>query len=182
MKPRHGNGRKALSRGTRSASKCAVTNRFETFRCQACGRGVKRKSRQQRYCSDRCRVYAHRENAAGQTNARTALKNPAGYQDSGPVTNPLFLSKQISGLQGRKSGSSIPLNVLGGYRWPDPPRIDRDLVRKIVRAEIGASVREKAEGISSAPNQSDEPSSPPRAAVRTSAKSLPDADSGRRPR
>jgi hypothetical protein len=27
--------------------------------------------------------------------------------------------------------------VLGGYRWPDPLKIDRDLVRKIVRAEIG---------------------------------------------
>jgi hypothetical protein len=35
MKHRHGNGQKALSHGTRSASKYTVTNRFETFRCQA---------------------------------------------------------------------------------------------------------------------------------------------------
>jgi hypothetical protein len=48
-------------------------------------------------------------------------------------TNPLFLSSKNNGLQGQKSGSSI----LGGHRWPNPPRIDRDLVRKIVRAEIG---------------------------------------------
>jgi hypothetical protein len=114
-----------------------VTKRFETFRCQACGRNVRRQARQQKFCSDRCRVYAHRENAASQINARTALKNPAGYQGSGPVTNPLFLSNENNGLPGRKSGSSIPLNVLGGYRWPNAGRVDRGLLHKIVRAEIG---------------------------------------------
>jgi hypothetical protein len=136
MKPRHGNGRKALSHGTRSASKCAVTNRFETFRCQACGRGVKRKSRQQRFCSDRCRKYAER-NAPYQISGRTALKNPSGYQDSGRVREPVFFSNKVNGLQGRKSGSSIPLNVLGGYRWPNAVGVDRGLLRKIIRAEVG---------------------------------------------
>jgi hypothetical protein len=38
---------------------------------------------------------------------------------------------------GAKSGSSIPFNILGGYRWPNAIRIDRELLRKIVRAEIG---------------------------------------------
>jgi endogenous inhibitor of DNA gyrase (YacG/DUF329 family) len=104
--------------------------------CAACGRKVKRKSRQQRYCSDRCRKFASRENAASQINVRTAIKNRAGYQDSGPVTNPLFLSNKVNGLQGQKSGSSVPLNILGGYRWPNAT-IDRDLLRKIVKAEIG---------------------------------------------
>jgi endogenous inhibitor of DNA gyrase (YacG/DUF329 family) len=170
MKPRHGNGRKALSHGTQSVGKCTVTNRFETFRCQACGRGVKRKSRQQKFCSDRCRDFGRRERDASQINARTAIKNP------------LFSSSKNNCLQGQKSGSSIPLNVLGGYGWPNAPRIDRDLVRKIVRAEIGAWVREKAEGIGSAPDQSDEPNSPPGAAVRASARSLPDAHSGTRRR
>jgi hypothetical protein len=53
---------------------------------------------------------------------------------------------------------------------------------------VGAGVHEKAEGIGSAPDESDEPSAPPSAppgaAVRASAKSLPDAHSGtrRRPR
>ena len=88
-----------------------AAKRFESLSCGACGRRVSRKSRQQRYCSDRCRQYASRENKA-----RTAIKNAPGYQDSGPVTNPLFLLNQNNGLQGAKSGSSIPLNILGGHR------------------------------------------------------------------
>jgi hypothetical protein len=136
MKLRHGNGRKALSHGRRSASKCTVTNRFETFRCQACGRGVKRKSRQQKFCSDRCRNYAHR-NAPSQINGRTAIKNASGYLDSGAVTNPHFLSSKNNELLGPKSGSSIPLNVLGGYRWLNAVNVDRGLLRKIVRVEVG---------------------------------------------
>jgi hypothetical protein len=120
-----------------ASGKRNVTNRFEAVRCQACGRSVKRQARQQRFCSDRCRKYAER-NAPCQINARTALKNLSGHQDSGRVRVPLFLSKKISGLQGRTSGSSIPLNVLGGsYRWPNAVSVDRGLLRKIVRAEIG---------------------------------------------
>src|SRR6516225_4878238 len=83
---------------SRSASKCTVTNRFETFRCQACGRGVKRKSRQQKFCSDRCRDFARRERDASQINGRTALKNSAGYQDSGQPTNRHFLSSKNNEL------------------------------------------------------------------------------------
>jgi hypothetical protein len=142
-----------------------VTNRFEAVRCQACGRGVKRKSRQQRFCSDRCRNYAHR-NAPSQINGRTAIRNASGYLDSGAVTNPHFLSSKNNELRGPKSGSSIPLNVLGGYRWLNAVDVDCGLLLKIVRAEIGAWVREKAEGIGSAPDQSDEPSAPPGAAAR----------------
>jgi hypothetical protein len=120
----------------RAAGKGNV-NRFEAVTCAACGRKVKRQSRQQLYCSDRCRVYAHRQNVPSQINARTAIKNPAGHPHSGPVTNPLFLSNKLNALQGRKLGSSIPLNLLGGYRWPSAVSIDRDLLRKIIRAEIG---------------------------------------------
>jgi predicted nucleic acid-binding Zn ribbon protein len=36
-------------------------NRLEAVSCAACGRKVKRQSRQQRYCSDRCRKFASRE-------------------------------------------------------------------------------------------------------------------------
>jgi hypothetical protein len=132
MRLRHGKSRKALAHGTRSASNCTVTNRFETVRCQACGRSVNRKSRQQRYCSDRCRDFARRENKT-----RTAIKNSVLGQGAGQPTNPLFLSNKNNGLQGAKSGSSIPLNVLGGYRWPNAAGVDRGLSRKIVRAEIG---------------------------------------------
>jgi hypothetical protein len=107
-------------------------NRFESLSCGACGRRVKRKSRQQLYCSDRCRDYARRENKA-----RTVIKNAPGYPDSGPVTNPLFLSNKNNKLQAQKSGSSIPLNVLGGYRWQNNIALDGDLMRRITRAEIG---------------------------------------------
>ena len=121
---------------TTGRSKRTVTNRFETFRCQACGRGVKRKSRQQRFCSDRCRNYAHR-NAPRQINGRTAIKNASGYTDSGAVTNPHFLSSKNNELRGPKSGSSIPLNLLGGYRWSNAVDVERDLLRKIIAAEVG---------------------------------------------
>jgi hypothetical protein len=153
-----------------------VTNRFDAVTCQACGRRTARKSRQQRYCSDRCRKFAARE-----LETRTAVKSPSGYQDSGPVREPIIFPSKNKAVQKAKSGSSIPLNVLGGYRWPNADAIDRDLLRKIVRAEIGAWVREKTAGIGSAPDQSDEPSAG--AAVRASAKSMSDAPSGtRRPR
>src|SRR6516225_5508157 len=100
-----------------------VTNRFETFRCQACGRGVKRKSRQQKFCSNRCRQFACREKAASQINGRAAVKNRAEYHPTGSVTKPIFLSNKNKGEAGQKSGSSIPLNVLGGYRWPNAVRV-----------------------------------------------------------
>ena len=111
-----------------------VTSRFESLSCSACGRRVKRKSRQQLYCSGRCRQYALRENKA-----RTAIKNAPGYPDSGTVTNPHFLSNKNNGLRGAKSGSSIPLNVLGGYRWPGATLIEPELLHKVIRAEIGST-------------------------------------------
>jgi len=111
-----------------------VTSRFKSLSCGACGRRVKRKSRQQLYCYDRCRQYALRENKA-----RTAIKNAPGYPDSGTVTNPHFLSNKNNGLRGAKSGSSIPLNVLGGYRWPGTSPIEPELLHKVIRAEIGST-------------------------------------------
>ena len=109
-----------------------ITNRFESVSCGACGRRVKRKSRQQLYCSDRCRDYARRENKA-----RTAIKNASEYPGSGQPTNPHFLSNKNNELRGPKSGSSIPLNVLGGYRWSNAVDVERDLLRKIIGGEVG---------------------------------------------
>ena len=164
-------------KNTAPTGKRNVTNRFEAVTCQACGRRTARKSRQQRYCSDRCRKFAARE-----LEARTAVKSPSGYQDSGPVREPIIFPSKNKAVQKAKSGSSIPLNVLGGYRWPNAVGVDGGLLRKIVRAEIGALVREKAAGIGSAPDQSDEHSVSPGAAVRASAISLSNAHSGKRRR
>jgi hypothetical protein len=107
-------------------------NRFEAVSCQACGRKVKRKSRQQKFCSDRCRDFARREN-----NARRAIKNPVLGQDTGKPTNPHKLSCKNNAVQGAKTGSSIPLNVLGGYRWPNAPQLDARTLANVIRHEIG---------------------------------------------
>jgi endogenous inhibitor of DNA gyrase (YacG/DUF329 family) len=109
-----------------------VHRRDAPVACEACGRRVARKSRQQKFCSDRCRQFALRENKA-----RTAIKNAPGYQDSAPVTNPQFLSNKNNELQRAKSGSSIPLNVFGGYRWPNAPQLDRHTWANVIRREIG---------------------------------------------
>ena len=116
------------------------SRRDAPVKCAACGRTVKRKSRQQRYCSDRCRVYAQRENARSQINARTAIRNPVVGHDSGSVTNPPKKSCQNNSLQGSKSGSSIPLNVLGGYRWADAPKLDSKTLERILYVEVAALV------------------------------------------
>jgi hypothetical protein len=107
-------------------------HKFKTVNCEACGRRVARKSRQQRYCSDRCRDFARRENKA-----HTAIKNPVLGQDTGQPTNPPKSARKINSLQGAKSGSSIPLNVLGGYRWPNAPKLDRRTWANVIRREIG---------------------------------------------
>jgi hypothetical protein len=68
--------------------------------------------------------------------ARTAIKTIKKSQDTGRVTNPPFLSNKNNGLRGAKSGSSIPLNVLGGYRWPNAPQIDARTLANVIRREI----------------------------------------------
>jgi hypothetical protein len=109
-------------------------HKFEAVSCEACGRRVARKARQQRYCSDRCRDFARRENKA-----HTAIKNPVLGQDTGQPTNPLKTSSENNRLQQEKWQPSIPLNVLGGYRWPDSIPIERKVLANIVRAEIGGA-------------------------------------------
>jgi hypothetical protein len=64
-----------------------------------CGRTVTRHSRQQRFCSDRCRDFARREN-----NACTAFKNPVVGEDTGKPTNPPKKSNGFKGLQAAKLG------------------------------------------------------------------------------
>src|SRR5262245_44893320 len=107
-----------------------VTNRVEAVNCQACGRRVARKSRQQRYCSDRCRDYEK-----GQRRVRKSFLST----DTRASPNPPFLLNQNNGLQGAKSGSSIPLNVLGGYRWSGATPIEPEGLRKVIRAEVGST-------------------------------------------
>jgi endogenous inhibitor of DNA gyrase (YacG/DUF329 family) len=106
----------------------ANVNRFEAVSCAACGRKVKRKSRQQRFCSDRCRDWNK-----GQRRVRKSFLGT----DTRASPQPPFLPNKVNVLRARHTGSSVPLNLLGGHRWPNAVNIDRDLLRKIVRAEIG---------------------------------------------
>jgi hypothetical protein len=68
------------------------------------------------------------------------IKNPVVGQDSGSVTQPPKNCRENSKLQVANSGSSIPLNVLGGYQWPGAPKIDSETLERIRRLEIGALV------------------------------------------
>src|SRR5262249_33664342 len=113
-----------------------IANRFEAVNCQACGRRVARKSRQQRYCSDRCRDYEK-----GQRRVRKSFLST----DTRASPNPLFLLNQNNELRGAKSESSIPLNVLGGYRWPNSIAVDGGLLRKVVRTEIKTRIATRAD-------------------------------------
>jgi hypothetical protein len=95
--------------------------------CGACGRRVARKSRQQRYCSDRCREY---------DKGQRRVRKPLLALDTRMSPNPLFLSNKNNNLRGAKSGSSIPLNVLGGHRWPNALPVESEVLRRVVRAQI----------------------------------------------
>jgi hypothetical protein len=98
-----------------------AARRDAPVRCEACGRTVARRSRQQRFCSDRCRDSARREN-----NARTAFKNPVEGQDTGKPTNPPKKSNGFNGLQAAKSGSNprifgprrvVECELIAGLDW-----------------------------------------------------------------
>jgi hypothetical protein len=78
-----------------------ATRRDAPVKCAMCGRTVTRRSRQQKYCSDRCRDFARREN-----NARTAIKNPVVVADTAEPTNPPKKSNGFNSLRAAKSGST----------------------------------------------------------------------------
>jgi hypothetical protein len=63
--------------------------------------------------------------------------NPVMGQDTGRVTKPRKSASKINGLQGAKTGSTIPLNLLGGYRWPNAVSVDPAVLRTIIRREVG---------------------------------------------
>jgi hypothetical protein len=74
--------------------------------CATCGRRTIRKARQQRYCSTRCREQ-------GKERSRKAFVGG----DTGAPPNPPKKENKNNVLQGGKSGSSFPINLLGGGSW-----------------------------------------------------------------
>lgn len=106
-----------------------ATSKDAVVICQSCGRNTKRKSRQQSFCSYRCRDRARRE--------RKATERVAWAEGYYPTLTPTEVPKkmnEINNLEVPKTASSIPINLIDGHRWPGA-RINRDLARKIIRTE-----------------------------------------------
>lgn len=78
--------------------------------CASCGRQVQRQSRQQRFCSARCKE-------KGRTRVRRAFLGT----DTGAPTNPPKNGHEFNGLQGKKTRSSLrilaPPRVLAAEVW-----------------------------------------------------------------
>jgi hypothetical protein len=112
---------------TNSGSTATATARMRNgnaSHCKACGVPLKPKrgSRRQRYCDYECRDRARRD------------RNFAG---SGATRN---ISPAIStNCKGEKAGRASPINLVGGHRWPGPPRVDAELRRMVVETELGAT-------------------------------------------
>ena len=104
--------------------------------CPSCGRKINRKSRQQAYCSRRCRQRAYWDRKA--TAKIAAIVTP----DTRHSTHHTKSANSIKDLREQKSGPSIsattPLDLVGGrWRWPNTPRLDPGKCRTILEREIG---------------------------------------------
>ena len=76
-----------------------ASNKLQPVRCPACDRIVKRRSRQQTFCSTRCRNKAHK--------TPWTLKIPVRYPSSGEgMDPPKFLTKTIS-CSGQNRGRGL---------------------------------------------------------------------------
>jgi hypothetical protein len=112
--------------------------------CVVCGTGLqhKRVGRVRRFCSDACRVAAHRT-------IKQIGFDPFRYSNSVPPTSDTGCNEKAqktptkstpSRELSNKSGS--PLNLLGGgnFRFADEIELDPELRRRIVRIELGITI------------------------------------------
>ena len=101
-----------------------ASNKLLPVRCPACDRIVKRRSRQQTFCSTRCRNKAHK--------TPWTLKTPVRYHPSQEGTDPHKSSNENNILQWPKTGSSrvpsdgivgprqvIGAEIIAGREWED---------------------------------------------------------------
>src|SRR6516165_3898883 len=110
--------------------------------CDVCGFSVRRKRLAQRYCSQRCRQVALRSRKAAR-----ALRSVTQGEDTEKRHATIVKSFENQSVirtekQGRGSGFSVPVNVLGGSRqqWPGARLLEPALCRAIVRCEIGGEL------------------------------------------
>ena len=90
----HRSPRVSVMRSNDTPERPEVVDRDAPVICEACGRAVARKARQQRYCSDRCRESCKK---------RSRKAGMGGYTGAPP--KPPKSSKQIIGVRGGKIGS-----------------------------------------------------------------------------
>ena len=121
----------------------ALASNKRQFKCRVCERVVERKSRQQNFCSTRCRMKASRASGASKTEAR--------YPYSGSVTDPPKFDNKNNILQWPKTGSSLsangPINLLGGgsWKWPERGQLGSKTLAKIQWCEVGGEPMEPPE-------------------------------------
>lgn len=144
-----------------SERQAQARRRDEPVMCAHCQRTVRRKSRQQRFCSRRCRVSAHRAKAALEQ-IRIRPRYPHGLSE----TNARKKAGISNGLRERFSGSTphifgparvIETEVYGGRNWRSVVSSDGVTV-EIARLRPRALITEQSNTEQSAFKKHGEPS------------------------
>jgi endogenous inhibitor of DNA gyrase (YacG/DUF329 family) len=104
--------------------------------CAQCGKPLRTKQASRRprdFCSNGCRQAAYRERR------QDAFSPYRVEENNEPAANSLKNSSTISTVEFRNKGTpSVPLNLLGGHRWPGAGSVDRNArVKAVINAEIG---------------------------------------------
>jgi hypothetical protein len=90
-----------LERADKESPRPSQARRDAPVQCPVCDRVVERASRQQKFCSVRCR-----QRSAYAENVRTGVFSDGLGQDTRFPTNPIEKSNGFNGLQAAKSGST----------------------------------------------------------------------------
>ena len=100
--------------------------------CVMCGKPIrpKRGSRRQRYCNDACKFKAFRSKKWVD---RYQILDPQRSVEN--TTTESISCKTHFG--GRAFPTKAPLNLLGGRSWPNASALDRGLLARILRSEVG---------------------------------------------
>jgi hypothetical protein len=100
--------------------------------CAVCGKAIEpeRGSRRQKYCNDACKFKAFRSKKWVD---RYQILDP---QRSVENTTAESISCKIH-FGGRAFPTKAPLNLLGGYSWPNAAPVDPKLLARIIRSEVG---------------------------------------------
>ena len=87
-----------------------LATNHRALRCPVCEHSVERRSRQQRYCGNRCRNKARYKPAVHTNSARLSI-------DSGDRTHPPKTVNENNNLQGQKTGSSLSWTCVNDVTW-----------------------------------------------------------------